>query len=142
MSDPAFRFAVLSVLFLLVAVAGRALSRYFNAAEFPKRFDLGDAGIKAAGPAVVEFTAPWCLECKEALPTLEAASRQHDATLAVIDAKDNPGVAAKYKIRTTPTILVIDRRGIVTSAWNSTPAPGELASALQAAGAPRPQPVG
>jgi thioredoxin-like negative regulator of GroEL len=83
---------------------------------------------------LVEFTSPYCHECQIAYPLLQAASAAHNAPLAVIDAKDRPDLTAKYAIRTTPTILVVDRRGKVTSGWLETsPSADDLTRALELA---------
>jgi thioredoxin-like negative regulator of GroEL len=124
-------------LFILLSVGGAAtftsfaLRRYFSNAELPARFDREDVDLAHRGPMLVEFTSPFCYECQVAYPLLQAASKAHNAPLAVIDAKDRPDLAAKYAIRTTPTILVVDRRGKVTTGWMDTsPSANDLTEAL------------
>lgn len=129
--DLAFR------LFILLSVGGAAtftsfaLRRYFRSAELPAKFDRKDVDLAHNGPMLVEFTSPYCYECQVAFPLLQAASQAHDAPLAVIDAKDRPDLTAKYAIRTTPTILVVDGRGKVTTGWlNTSPSAEDLTEAL------------
>jgi thiol-disulfide isomerase/thioredoxin len=124
-------------LFILLSVGGAAtftsfaLRRYFRSAELPAKFDRKDVELSHKGPMLVEFTSPYCYECQVAFPLLQAASAAHDAPLAVIDAKDRPDLAAKYAIRTTPTILVVDGRGKVTSGWlDTSPSADDLTEAL------------
>lgn len=121
---------------LSVAGAGSvALRRYVSKAAIPTRFDRKDVDISRPGALLVEFTSPFCHECQVALPLLQAASRVHDAPLAVIDAKERPDLTAKYEIRTTPTILVVDRKGKVTTGWFNSPSEYDLTSALELAAA-------
>jgi thiol-disulfide isomerase/thioredoxin len=124
-------------LFILFSVGGAAtftsfaLRRYFRSAELPAKFDRKDVDLSHKGPMLVEFTSPYCYECQVAFPLLQAASESHDAPLAVIDARDRPDLATKYSIRTTPTILVVDGRGRVTTGWlDMSPSADDLTDAL------------
>ncbi len=124
-------------LLILLGVGGAAtftsfaLKRYFNNAELPTRFDRADVELSHQGPMLVEFTSPYCYECQQAYPLLQAASAKHSAPLAVIDAKDRPDLTAKYSIRTTPTILVVDGKGKVITGWlDMSPSPDQLTEAL------------
>lgn len=117
------------------AVAGSLLlQRYFDKPGLPIRFDRRDVDASANGALLVEFTSPYCIECQTVLPILEAAAQTHQAPLAVIDAKKRPDLAQKYSIRSTPTILVVDRQGKVTTGWKTSPPEQDLVRALAAAG--------
>lgn len=127
----AVRLAVLLIVGGGAAAASFALRKYFRNAQLPTRFDRRDVEVSHAGPLLVEFTSPFCYECQVAFPRLEAASLAHDAPLAVIDAKVRPDLTAKYAIRTTPTILVVDARGKVTTGWlDVSPSQDEVQAAL------------
>lgn len=127
----ALRLAILVLVGGGATMASFALRRYFSNAELPTRFDRRDVAVAKSGPMLVEFTTPFCHECQVAFPLLEAASRVHDTPLAVINAKDRPDLTAKYAIRTTPTILVVDARGRVTTGWLETsPTQDEVHAAL------------
>jgi thiol-disulfide isomerase/thioredoxin len=130
---------LLGLLLLFVfGVAGLgsfALRHYFSRASMPSRFDRKDVGVSEPGAMLVEFTSPYCYECQLAYPVLQAASQAHNAALAVIDAKERPDLAQKYSIRTTPTILVVNHRGKVTTGWFNSPSPQDVVSALEVAGA-------
>jgi thiol-disulfide isomerase/thioredoxin len=130
----------IALLMGVLAIAGTGsflLRRYIARAPIPSRFDRGDVDVSGSGAMLVEFSSPYCHECQVAYPLLQEASEAHDAALAVIDAKLRPDLASKYSIRTTPTILVVDRRGKVTTGWFSSPSQDELTSALRLAGANR-----
>lgn len=125
---------------LLLALGGAAtwtsfaLRRYFGNAQIPQRFDRNDVAMAHPGPMLVQFTSPYCYECQVGYPLLQAASETYNAPLAVIDAKERPDLTAKYAIRTTPTILVVDGKGNVTSGWlDATPSHEDLNRALVSA---------
>lgn len=132
MTDPMIlRLIVLTGLLFVAGGAGLSLRRYFRNAELPLSFDRGDLDVTHADPMLVEFTSPFCYECQVALPVLQSASTAHGAQLAVVDARDRPDLAAKYAIRSTPTILLVDPSGRVTHGWmNAAPSAQELTAAL------------
>lgn len=129
------RFLVLLAVLFAAGAGSFALRRYVNKAPMPTRFDRKDVKMTDTGSMLVEFTSPLCYECQVAYPLLQAAAKTHGAALAVIDAKERPDLTAKYSIRITPTILVVDRRGKVTSGWFHSPSEHDLTSALEFAAA-------
>lgn len=134
MTQMLVRLLVLAGVGVVVAGLIFVLRRYFGATNFPNKFDLRDASGK--GPAaLIEFTSPYCYECREALPILKAASHVYKVPLTVIDAKDRPELASKYAIRHTPTILVVDSLGTVRGGWLGVPPESELEDALQSVAA-------
>lgn len=127
------KLEILLLVMTLSLLAAAGLRRYFESQHLPRRFDATDVDMSSGTALLVEFTTPYCYECKEALPLLTAASRVFDTPLAVIDAKKRPDLASKYSIRSVPTILVVDRKGAVKHGWLSSPSESELIQALQVA---------
>lgn len=129
------RLLILAGVGLVVAVAIKLLRNYFGSAQVPMQFDMHDAGlngvVETRKPLLVEFVSPFCYECKVVMPILKAASIVHGTQLAVIDAKVRPDLAAKYAIRHTPTVLLVDTKGTVKAGWLGIPPTEELESALQ-----------
>ncbi len=57
---------------------------------------------------LVDFWAAWCAPCKMMLPILNDVASASDGSFAVgkLDVDANQGIAAKYGIRSIPTLIV------------------------------------
>ncbi len=65
------------------------------------------AVLKSKKPVVVLFTADWCGPCRQVAPRLEGIAQQHPELLgAKLNVDENPATAAKYGIRSLPTMVV------------------------------------
>jgi thioredoxin 1 len=67
-----------------------------------------DDVLKAEGPVLVDFWAPWCPPCRMIAPAIEAVGEKYAgrARVGKLNVDDNPETAARYGIRAIPTLLV------------------------------------
>ncbi len=58
---------------------------------------------------MVDFWAEWCAPCKMLAPVLDDVVRESGdrLTLAKVNVDENPGLAARYGVRSIPTVLFI-----------------------------------
>lgn len=72
--------------------------------------ELDEAGFDAAiaeGVTLVDFWAPWCGPCKMQLPILESVVTKVDGpTIAKVNVDENATIAAKFGVRSIPTLII------------------------------------
>ena len=62
-------------------------------------------------PVVIDFWAPWCGPCQAMAPQFERAAQQLKgrALLAKVNSDENPRSAARFAIRSIPTMVMLQR---------------------------------
>jgi thioredoxin 2 len=90
---------------------------------------LDDAGFDAVVqgtelPVVVDFWAPWCGPCRSMAPQFEQAAQslRGRALLIKVNSDDSPRVAARFGIRSIPTLVRLEGGREVTRRSGALPA--------------------
>jgi len=76
-----------------------------------------------AGLLLVDFWAEWCAPCRMIAPLLEELAKESGGslTLAKVNVDDNPGLAARYGIRSIPTILFVKSGKVLDQVIGAVP---------------------
>ncbi len=75
------------------------------------------------GITMVDFWAEWCGPCRAISPVLEELAKESEGrvTLAKVNVDENPGLAARYGIRSIPTILFIKQGKVADQVIGAVP---------------------
>lgn len=93
-----------------------------------------DDVLKAEGPVLVDYWAPWCGPCKMVAPILEEIAKDYAGklTVAKINIDDNPNTPTKYGVRGIPTLTVF-KNGNVEATKVGALSKSQLAAFLDSA---------
>ena len=82
-----------------------------------------EALVATQGLAMVDFWAEWCGPCRAIAPVLEDITEASEGrvTLLKVNVDENPGLAARYGIRSIPTILFVKDGTVVDRVVGAAP---------------------
>jgi thioredoxin 1 len=72
---------------------------------------------------VVDFWAEWCGPCKAIAPTLEELATEYAGrvTIAKVNVDEHPGLAARFQVRSIPTLLFFKGGQVIDQVIGAVP---------------------
>ncbi len=107
--------AILGVIVVFLIVRMYKMRHLFTASNGPETsehtIELTDKDFNAViskGVSLVDFWAPWCAPCKMQGPIVNEVANElaGKANICKLDVDQNKKIAAKYSIRSIPTIMI------------------------------------
>ncbi|HEY3065237.1 MAG TPA: thioredoxin [Methylomirabilota bacterium] len=85
--------------------------------------NFDEALAQQPGLVIVDFWAEWCGPCRAIAPVLDQIVEESAGriTLAKVNVDENPGLAARYGIRSIPTMLLMKQGKVADQVIGAVP---------------------
>ena len=82
-----------------------------------------EAVLASQGLVMVDFLAEWCGPCRVIAPVLEQIAKESEGrvTLMKVNVDESSALAARYEIRSIPTILIVKDGAVVDRVVGAVP---------------------
>jgi thioredoxin len=89
----------------------------------PTEPSFDEAMAASEGLVIVDFWAEWCGPCRAIAPVLEelADASEGRVTLIKVNVDEHPDLAARYSVRSIPTILFVKNGAVVDRIVGAVP---------------------
>ena len=96
--------------------------------------NFDDEVLNATQPVLVDFWAEWCGPCKMIAPIVDAVATEMEGTAKVgkCNLDDGQKIAAKYGIKSIPTLLFFKDGEVKDQIVGASVTQGQIAEKLQA----------